>query len=194
MDYLSNSDAFIVVFEVDSKTNQVTRLGNTGVVKDSQAPEWADACLLKYRFETIQRIILKVYDQDGDHPLSDLDKHSLIGEVSFTITDLMRNKRSQALELEFVKPHKGVVIVRGEPVADTRDVFKVAFAGENLKNKDFGICCCLGFVFSSNPFLTIKRLREDGQSQLIYKNQPQVINRHHNRNISSLTSLYTSGW
>ena len=28
MDYLSNTDAFIVVFEVDSKTNQVTRLGN----------------------------------------------------------------------------------------------------------------------------------------------------------------------
>ena len=172
MDYTSNTDAFIVVFEEDAKTKNIIRVGNTAVVKDSQHPEWSDQCIVNYRFETIQRFILKVYDQDGNYPLTELDKHSLIGEVSFTITDLMRNKRSQALELPFTKPHNGVVIIRGEPVADTRDILKVAFAAEDVKNKDFGLCFCLGLVLKSNPFLMIRRLREDGQYQLIYKNEP----------------------
>ena len=176
MDYTSNTDSFIVVFSEDAKTKKITKLGNTSVVKDSQHPEFPDQLVIDYKFETIQRFILKVYDQDANAPLQDLDKHSLIGEVSFLITDLMRNKRSQSLELEFTKPHKGVVIIRGEPVSDTRDIFKVGFSGQDLKNKDWGLCCCLGLIFQSSPFVMIRRLREDGQYQLIYKNEAKPGN------------------
>ena len=145
-------------------------LGNTSVIMDSQNPEFPDQLIINYKFEAIQKLTLKVYDKDSSSPLSKLDAHTFIGEISFKLSSLMC-ARGQTYQANFTNGKHGTVIVRGEPVANTRDIFCAQFSAKDLINKDG-----MGIVDKSDPFLQIKRVREDGSYQVVWRNDPVMNN------------------
>jgi len=181
MDIASQTDPFLVVYMkkkspiAHGQDGPVTMLGNTSVVRDSANPKWPgaylafiiilcayslthsylDQLIIDYYFESIQEVNIKVYDQDDKAPLKDLGRHDYVGECSFLLTDLMCS-RAHKLELKINGPkNMGYVEIRGEAVANTRDVFIGTFNGNKLSNKD-------GFFGRSDPFLQISRIYEDG--------------------------------
>lgn len=54
--------------------------------------------------------------------------------------------------------------VRGESLANTRDNFQVSFSCSRLSNKE-------GFFSTSDPFIQISRLNEDGGWTVVWKNK-----------------------
>ena len=92
----------------------------------------------------------------------DESKHSYIGETRFTLTNVMRSK-SQNISSPIVGKSKaeGELHVRGEPRTNTRDVFSASFSGKNLVNHD-------GFFSTSDPFLSISRINEDGTWTVVH--------------------------
>ncbi|RYH20915.1 hypothetical protein EON65_22110 [archaeon] len=54
--------------------------------------------------------------------------------------------------------------VRGETLANTRDNFQVSFSCSKLSNKE-------GFFSTSDPFIQISRLNEDGGWTVVWKNK-----------------------
>ncbi len=175
MDIASQTDPFLVVY-VKKKSpiargqdGPLTLMGNTSVIRDSANPKWPDQLVIDYYFESIQEITIKIYDQDDKAALMDLNRHDFIGECSFLLTDLMCSK-AHKLELKINGPkNMGYLEIRGEAVANTRDVFVGTFSGFKLSNKD-------GFFGRSDPFLQISRIYEDGSYGVVWKNDPIMNN------------------
>jgi len=165
MDVTSNTDPFIVVYEEDPHNKKPMLLGNTSVIMDSQNPEWPDQLIINYKFEAIQKMTIKVYDKDSSSPLQQLNSHTLIGEIEFKLSSLMCS-RGQTYQANFTNGKHGTVIIRAETVSNTRDIFSVQFSAKDLVNKDG-----MGILDKSDPFLMIKRLREDGSQQVVWKNE-----------------------
>jgi len=170
MDVTSNTDPFIVVYEEDPNTKKKMLLGNTSVVMDSQNPEWPDQLIINYKFEAVQNLTIQVYDRDSSAPLTNFDKHEFIGEIQFKLSSLMC-ARGQSYQANFTNGKPGSVIVRAEAISNTRDIFCVQFSAKDLLNKDG-----MGILDKSDPFLIIKRLREDGTAQVVWKNEPIMNN------------------
>jgi hypothetical protein len=168
MDIGSNTDAFLAVYQDDPHTKKPIFLGHTSVVRDSQNPEWPDHLIINYQFEAIQRITIKCYDQDDKAPLEQYAKHDFIGELTFTLSSLMC-ARQQQYQSGFTNGKPGTVFIRAETVANTRDIFNITLSAKDLANKD-------GIMGKSDPFINIRRIREDGTFQLVWKNEPVMNN------------------
>lgn len=54
--------------------------------------------------------------------------------------------------------------MRGEAQANSRDIFCVTFFARHLSNKE-------GFFTTSDPFLVISRINEDGKYTQVWKNE-----------------------
>jgi hypothetical protein len=137
---------------------------------DSQNPEWPDQLIINYKFEAIQTITLKVYDRDSSSALSKLEAHTLVGEISFKLSSLMC-ARGQSYQANFTNGRPGTVIVRAETVSNTRDIFCCHFSAKDLVNKDG-----MGILDKSDPFIQIKRIREDGSYVVVWRNEPIMNN------------------
>ena len=143
-------------------------LGITSVVKDTSDPDWATAITCDYFFEIPQELNVKVYQFNSEYAVTDLSKHSFIGETYFQLVTIMRvadNKLSLELSGLAGKGSSnslGTLNVRVEPKVDSRDLFCVAFKGFKLVNKD-------GWFGTSDPFFCISRMNEDGTYTLVYK-------------------------
>lgn len=165
MDVTSHTDAFVAIFVQDQQ------IALTSVIKDTENPTWPDLITIDYKFETTQKITIKIFDQDAGAPPTDLRRHSLIGELSFPLPHLMRapgQRISQQLTNNtrtFSSSNAGIVNVRAEPVSSTRDIFVANFSAKKLANKD-------GFFNSSDPFLIISRCNEDGSFTQCWRNEP----------------------
>lgn len=85
----SQTDPFVVVFVKDAKTKALINLGHTCVIRDTANPDWPDQLIIDYRFEEVQEIVVKCYDQDGKKSLNDFASHDLVGEITFTLANLM---------------------------------------------------------------------------------------------------------
>ena len=59
--------------------------------------------------------------------------------------------------------HSGSILVRGESQANVRDILCVTFFGRKLSNKE-------GFFSTSDPFLVISRMNEDGSYTKVWEN------------------------
>jgi hypothetical protein len=100
--------------------------------------------------------------------LDDESKHTFLGECSFYLASLMCSS-GQKLELKMGNggakgpPNSGVMIVRGEAQANVRDIFCVTFFARKLSNKE-------GFFSTSDPFLVISRMNEDGTYTKVWEN------------------------
>eukprot|EP01035_Chromulina_nebulosa_P039648 gene39648-53602_t len=166
----STPSPFAVLYCKDTKLENFIKFARTDIIKDSSDPDWIVGITVNYLFEVVQEIIVRVYNKEGSYSLDDESKHTLLGESSFFLASLMCST-GQKLELR-MGPSGGVgskaapsgtVIVRGESQANVRDVFCVTFFGRKLVNKE-------GFFSTSDPFLVISRMNEDGTYTKVWEN------------------------
>ena len=144
-----------MVFVKDPQSKALINLGHTSVIRDTPNPDWPDQLAIDYRFEEVQEIVIKLYDQDDKKSPTDFASHDFIGEVTFTLADLMCS-RDHRFSGQIKGGHNmGTVHVRGEAIHNTRDIFVVNFVGAKLAAKN-------GFFGKSDPFLIISRCYEDG--------------------------------
>jgi len=165
LDTYSNTDPFAVLFAKEGET--WAEVGRTEKIMDNQAPEWVAAFPIEFHFEVEQKFKVSVFD--GDHNRPTLEGHDTAGSAEFKLADLMCSPtQSVTLPLEGCSRRgflPGTLVVRGEAVSTTRDELRVQFqAISKLANKD-------GLIGRSDPFLTISRLREDGEWQRVHKSE-----------------------
>jgi len=162
LDMSSNTDPYLYVFLKDKRSGQLLTIGNTTVIRDNQNPDWPELLRMDYRFEETQEVVVRAYDYDSGS-LHEFNKQDFIGEVNFTVSNLMC-ARGRTLAMDFVGGHHiGKLHIRAEAISDTRDIFVAQFQGTKLANKD-------GFFGKSDPFLVISRCNEDGSYTVCYKN------------------------
>ena len=195
LDVFSNSDPFAILYAVQQPERRKVQIACTvtftfyvvsnltitciissvpnitqEVIVDSQNPKWATGIKIPYSFEVVQEFIVEVYDKD-DGPITDLSRHQKCGETSFKLSSLMcaKNQRlTQSLRGGYATGSSQLLIF-GEIVANIRDEFECTFAGSKLANKD-------GWFGTSDPFLEISKIREDGDFVNIFRNNPIMNN------------------
>jgi copine 5/8/9 len=163
----NKTDAFAAVMVKDPWTHEWSTVAVTEVIRDNHDPTWTTTCFVDYFFETVQEVMVRVYQQgDMTAALTTLGLHTMIGEVKFLLSNLMRNSQrlSLALTASDGSEGKGLVAIKAEAVVDSRDVFCVSFQGHKLVNKD-------GFFNTSDPQYTISRLNEDGTYTLVHRSE-----------------------
>jgi Ca2+-dependent lipid-binding protein len=160
MDVMSKTDAFVVIYLQNSQG--IIELGRTEVVYDNLNPEFSKGVHLTYHFEEIQTIILKVYDEDSKG-IQDLNKHDYIGECAFHLGSLM-SSYGQSLSYNLKGPKGGQIKVFAEEIAACNDYLIASFAGHKLKNTD-------GWFAKSDPFIVIRKIREDNQFVQVWKSE-----------------------
>jgi hypothetical protein len=166
-EWTSTTDAFAVLYSRDIKrSDELHKLHTTSVVQDSLEPSWAQPFVIDYYFEYKQHMVIKVfhYKNAGGASTDDESTHVFIGQVEFTMSELMRtHMQKKELALTLGKG-QGTMNVRGEPQTDTRDTFCVTFHGNKLKNKD-------GMFGTSDPHYEVSRCNEDQTYTLVHKSE-----------------------
>lgn len=161
------TDAFAVIYHEDRYTNTTTKVGTTEIIRNERNPQWVTSFTIDYYFETVQNILVRVYQEEGGKSTERETDHSLIGEASFRLANLMCGS-GQKLSLPLYNKTKhgeeeqGSLQVRAEAKTNTRDVFCVTFSGQKLANKD-------GFFGKSDPFLVVSRKNEDNSWSIVWK-------------------------
>eukprot|EP01035_Chromulina_nebulosa_P030660 gene30660-40761_t len=161
--FSSNPSAFAVLYAKDYKLEKFVKFARTDPMKDNCNPDWIAGITVDYLFEVVQEIVIKVYDKEGQNSLDDESKHTLLGECRFYLASLMCSN-GQKLELKITGgKNTGSILLRGESQANVRDIFCVTFFARKLANKE-------GFFSSSDPFLVISRMNEDGTYTKVWEN------------------------
>ena len=163
MDLTSNTDPFAVLYCTTRGIKEI--IGITECIMDTQTPVWVTSVQLDFVRGTEQDIQVVVYDKEGDHPLAEVARHSLIGQISFNMSTLMSASGTRVSADLRDGRHMGQATVRGEVNSNTLDVFVVEFECKFLKGKDGT------FNKTSDPFLQIARLNEDGSWVTVWRNQ-----------------------
>jgi hypothetical protein len=167
MQMFNKADTFAAMILTDKHNGHRRLVCITEVIRDNNNPTWVKNHTMDYMFEIIQEVTMRVYQQgDMKAELTNLDAHTLVGEVTFRMSDLMKNSQRLALALtrEGHPTGNGNIIVKAEAITDTRDVFVCTFHGHKLPNKD-------GFFNTSDPFYQISRLNEDNTYNLVHKSE-----------------------
>uniref|UniRef100_K3WYR8 C2 domain-containing protein n=1 Tax=Globisporangium ultimum (strain ATCC 200006 / CBS 805.95 / DAOM BR144) TaxID=431595 RepID=K3WYR8_GLOUD len=156
-DVLSKSDPFAVLSQFDGRG--WIEIGRTEPLEDNLSPAWTKLFLVDYYFESQQQLKVDIYDEDSSS--KKLSEHDYIGGTSFTLGQVMGAPgQSGSFLLTRGKhhgSHRGSLLVKAEEAKNTNEVVRLRFAGSNLPNMD-------GMFGKSDPFLVIKRLREDNSS------------------------------
>lgn len=159
MQTFSETDAFAVIYMIDAKTKAHQKIATTELIKNTRNPDWATAYTVDYQFEVIQMILIKLYQHNGSTSSSNESQHTWIGESTFFLSNLMC---SSGTVLNLRCGSSGKIVVRGEAQHHTRDMFCVTFAAVKLSNKE-------GWFSTSDPFLNIARINEDGSWTYVWK-------------------------
>mmetsp|Transcript_27422 Transcript_27422/g.54902 ORF Transcript_27422/g.54902 Transcript_27422/m.54902 type:complete len:538 (-) Transcript_27422:249-1862(-) len=159
---MSETDAFSAVFMKNNRTKELDLLGMTPVIKDTPNPSWSTCFTLDYMFEVEQEITIRTYHYHDGSAQEDFGKHTFLGEATFLLASLMV-AHDQKMSPKLVSGKAtGSLDLRAESHTNTRDLFCAAFQGIRLSNKD-------GFFGTSDPFLVISRMNEDGQYTVVWK-------------------------
>jgi hypothetical protein len=170
------TDAFASIFAKNRNTGELMLLTHTEVKLDTNHPAWHTHSVADYQFQEIQEIVVKVYHKHKHCEVGINNQHELLGETTFTESSLMMSHGSK---LEIDLPVKlGVVgngrtklIVRGESVASTRDIFVCNMQLNNLTRKNG-----LGIFGKSDPYIKISRKFEDGSFTTVWTSQHIMSN------------------
>eukprot|EP00981_Chlorochromonas_danica_P002490 scaffold474_cov169-Ochromonas_danica.AAC.25 len=136
-------------------------IGFTEVIKNTTEPQWMKEFVVDYNFERIQQFTVKIFDYNASHPIESLRNHKIIGQISFPLAELIR--RTNLCYTLSSDPACCLEIV-GEVLAKTRDNLVVTFSAMRLSNKE-------GFFSTSDPFLRISRVNEDGSWTPVWTNK-----------------------
>jgi len=76
----------------EKRGNMWQMLGMTEVIMDNLDPEWVKCFDVPYKFEEQQLFKVIVYDIDDFQNLKAWDKHDLVGELEFTLHEVVTAK------------------------------------------------------------------------------------------------------
>ena len=114
LDTFTRTDGMVVLYE--KKGNMWQQLGMTEVIMDNLNPEWVKCFEVPYKFEEQQNFKVIVYDIDDFDNLRAWDKHDLVGELEFTLHEVVTSK-DQILSRNISKQKKDAIIeIAGEEV------------------------------------------------------------------------------
>jgi len=166
---MGETDPFLVVSLLDP-AGQRSEVGTTEVVMNTGDPHWATHFTLNFTFEVTQCVLVECYHKDHNTATTGArSRHTLMGSTKFTLSELMSSSGS-----EFKRAFIGAsgisgmsdskLVVRGEAVASTRDVFVGKFQASNLPRMNG-----LGIFGKSDPFLVVSKMYENGTYGVAYK-------------------------
>jgi len=170
------TDAFAFVYLRNNFTGALQSLGNTETVMDNCHPSWTTHITADYQFEQIQEIVVRVWHKSPHAPVNEQTTapgnsvHTYLGEISFTESALMMVQGCKMSIPLRGGVMGGKVTIRGESVAQTRDVFTCAFQCEGLPRKNGW-----GVFAKSDPYIQISRKYEDGTYSPVWKS-PHIPN------------------
>jgi GGDEF domain-containing protein len=90
LDTFTRTDGMAVLFE--KKGTMWAQLGMTEVIMDSLDPEWVKCFEVPYKFEETQKFKVVVYDIDDFKNLNNFRGHDLVGELEFTLHEIVTAK------------------------------------------------------------------------------------------------------
>ena len=90
MDTFTRTDGMAVLYE--KRGTMWALLGMTEVIMDNLDPEWVKCFDVPYKFEEVQQFKVTVYDIDDFDQLRAFDKHSLVGELEFSLHEVVTAK------------------------------------------------------------------------------------------------------
>nr|CAD7201809.1 unnamed protein product [Timema douglasi] len=144
-------------------------IGRTETIDNNLNPDFATKVHLLYRFEEQQILKFEVYDVDVNDP--SLDKQDFLGYCETTLGQLV-SAGKLVLPLTGMPINKGEMIVRVEELASSKDEVTLQFSGRGLDRKDwFGRWIPCLFGHSSDPFLELSKVGEDGEYRLVHRTE-----------------------
>lgn len=93
MDTFSKSDPFCILFRQTG--NMWQKIGQTEVINDNLNPQWVTKITVDFHFEQQERFKVQVFDCDDDKNLQNLAAHDFIGELEFTLHEIVTTINQQ---------------------------------------------------------------------------------------------------
>ena len=114
MDTFTRTDGLAVLHEKKGRMWQM--IGMTEVIMDNLDPSWVKCFDVQFKFEEQQTFKVVVYDVDNVDNLRNFSEHSLVGEVEFTLHEVV-TARDQILAKNISRQKKDAMIeIYGEEV------------------------------------------------------------------------------
>ena len=142
-------------------------VGFTDVVTNTQSPKWATTFVVDYTFECAQQIIVKTYNKHSSTPVGASPNHQVLGSATFKLSDVVSHS-SKVFKVKYsdgpAQKSGADLVVQGEAVASTRDIFIGKFQASGL-NRMNG----LGIFGKSDPFFVVSKMMENGNYAVVHK-------------------------
>ncbi|KAI9144384.1 Copine-domain-containing protein [Paraphysoderma sedebokerense] len=154
LDMLSKSDPIVVVYFEEAKGRPLLEIGRTEVIKNNLNPKFVTTFKMKYFFESVQQLVLRIYDIDNNS--TKLDDHDFIGEIRCTLADIVSSRGGhlkQEIRNHIHPTRKNGVLVMNAVELTKPENIKIQFLGKGLDKKDF--------FGKSDPYLKIYRIVDD---------------------------------
>ena len=161
---MGQTDPFLVLhlLGIDGRTQEV---GVSEVVMNSTDPHWATHFTLQYTFEVAQCVLVECYHKHASTATTGVrTKHQYMGAAQFNLSEVMTTTGAEFRRNFSRGMPEAKLIVRGEAVSSTRDVFVGKFQCNGL-NRMNG----LGIFGKSDPFLVVSKMFENGTYGVAYK-------------------------
>ena len=156
------TDPFLSIFVIKNGVKEL--VGHTEVAMDNYHPHWGQHFVVDYNFEKIQEYCVEVRHKAANTAVSTAGSHKFLGSFTFTNGSLMMSPGQKLVARLSDGMKKGMVIVRGESVKDTRDLFTCHIMASKLARMNG-----LGLFSKSDPYMQISRAYDDGTFVVVYK-------------------------
>jgi len=160
-DIMSKSDPMCVLSILNNGRWQETHRSEQ--VLNNLNPSFAQAFVMDYKFEEVQKLKFSVYDIDS--PTQRLTDHDFLGEMECTLGHIVSNKCfTTKLYLKNKQPAgNSKITVIAEELVGMKEVATMKFSATNLDKKDF--------FGKSDPFLEFFRTGPNGQLMLVHRTE-----------------------
>ena len=164
------TDAFAYIYSRHRQTGALSILGSTETVFDNSRPNWTTNITVDYLFQEIQEIVVRVWHKNPKFPADPASTapgssvHTYLGEASFTESALMMSPGCKMQFPLLSGVMGGSIIVRGDAVAQTRDILTCSFQLQDLTRKNGW-----GVFAKSDPYIQISRKFADGSYASVWR-------------------------
>ncbi len=162
-DYFSASDPIVFLYEKKIDGDEWVKIGSTEMIKNASNPVFKTRIVLDYFFERKQELRASIFDVDNKNKHVN-ESHDTQGDCFFTLGEIIGSKNSTiAKGIYLNKVKHGTLVVYGENLICNKSNIFFNISASNLDKKDF--------FGSSDPYLVISRIRQDGSAVNIYKTE-----------------------